>query len=460
MQRSGPSHLGLAESEALGDAEQPGRPAATRDPLTGEMSDALAIDPAAEDAAATARLREFGCGPAEDAEASEALAAQILAEKHARGLHGRVNIDGCPACEAARPVELKAEDQPAEPPMAERLQKLGVELLATAEWPLLMLVSRIGTAAVDLEPYPTEEEIAAEAERIWRSFDENRTTPKALAVDVAADGTVAGVRPAAMTPDRGEGVGVTHHTVSDDDVPFSEPSRLIPSDGAFLNAPQKDAPELANLAARLIEQHGFLARLGTCRIDYLWERKGSNSKGKRSIGRLKRVSGTWRRYCPFQFVISLSADTARLAAFTDRQVEAALFHQLLHIDQDAKGNWIRVGHDFEGFGTEVRHYGPWTEDLKIGSQSFATATQLGLDLDADEEDDEEDEDSDVASGAAYYAEDQPPVAAWERYRTTADAASSEEIADEVIRELDEDEPADPDRPYEDEADDPLTDIDL
>jgi hypothetical protein len=177
-----------------------------------------------------------------------------------------------------------------------------------------------------------------------------------------------------------------------DDLPFVPRSEWIPSDGAFMNDRHKAAPELANLAEKLIHEHGFFEDLVNCRIDYKWRRKGTNSKGKRAIGKLERVSGIWSAYVPYNFVVWLAADTARLANFTDRQVEAALFHQLCHVGQDAKGNWIRVGHDFEGFGTEVRHYGPWTEDLKIGSQAFTVAVQLGLDLDADDDDEEDDED--------------------------------------------------------------------
>lgn len=65
MQRSnGPSHVALGESEAAGDAAQNGQAVAAIDPMTGGLVDAdpFAIDPAAEDAAATARLKELGAG--------------------------------------------------------------------------------------------------------------------------------------------------------------------------------------------------------------------------------------------------------------------------------------------------------------------------------------------------------------------------------------------------------------
>lgn len=227
---------------------------------------------------------------------------------------------------------------------------------------------------------------------------ERATAITRLVADVASDGIVEGVRPAEMTPDRGPDVGTTVHTVgdqprfsgggtSDDESPVS---RLIPSDGAFLNERHKAAPELANIARRLIEEHGFFGHLDHCRIDYKWRRKGSNAKGKRTIGGVSRVSGIWSAYVPFNFVVWLAADTARMAGFTDRQVEAAIFHQLCHLDQDAKGNWIKASHDFEGFGAEVRHYGAWTADLMIGSEAFTVAVQLGLDLEADDEEDEDD----------------------------------------------------------------------
>lgn len=283
----------------------------------------------------------------------------------------------------------------------------------------------------------TAAEIRAEAERRWldgkleetpvpenwsgsmAELIETRPEDRAdLVVDVAPDGIVEGVRPAEMTPDRGPDVGETHHTVSDE-TRFSgggtwsegeQPmSRLVPQDVAFQKRQFKPAPELANVAETLIGRHGFLEQLEACELEFKWQRLGTNSQGKRSIGAMKRVSGVWADYCSAQFVVYLAADTARLAKFTDRQVEAALFHQLLHIGKDKKGNWIRVGHDFEGFGTEVRHYGPWTEDLKIGGQAFTAAHQMGLfDQAAAYDDEEDDEDlEDDGSGVLIHADGTP-----------------------------------------------------
>lgn len=167
-------------------------------------------------------------------------------------------------------------------------------------------------------------------------------------------------------------------------------SELVPDDAAFNGARFRNAPELMALSDVLIRRHEQFGSLAFCSIDYRWRRVGPQSKGKRAIGKLERVSGVWTAYCEYQFVVWLAADTARLAGFDDRQLEAAVFHQLAHIGQDAKGNWIKNGHDFEGFGAEIRAYGPWTEDLEIGSRAFSEAVQLGLDLDADGDDDDSD----------------------------------------------------------------------
>lgn len=295
-----------------------------------------------------------------------------------------------------------------DPTMVDRIYDLNIQTVDPGD--ALGLVKGKVRQAVEEAGLPaSDDDISAAAEGIWAQLGRPGATPTrehTYTVDQSGevrDWRTYSKRPAATADTDADGdgePGVTHHRITDDDEPrFSgagaevvegEISRLIPTDASFLKRDFQAAPGLANLADELIERHGFLSQLENCRLEFKWQRKGANSKGKRSIGALKRVSGVWMDFCDAQFIVYLAADTARLAGFTDRQVEAALFHQLLHIDRDAKGNWIKVGHDFEGFGTEVRHYGPWTEDLKIGSQAFTTAVQLGLDLD-DEDEDEDDE---------------------------------------------------------------------
>jgi hypothetical protein len=360
-----------ADMDANGDRETNGQ-AAERDPITGEL-----VDDVVENLAASLEDRH-GLLPGEALGAAREILDPSDVESDALGqLHVIIERDDSIAqitdkiTEAAHAAGL----EPAESATRDAAERLWSEMGEPGDGPRQHQYT-----------YSVDERGGV---RDWRAY--------APAREAASGSSTTNEGENAEPRFSGGGAGMRSGAVDD------EISRLIPTDGAFLNEPYKDAPALANLAEKLIDEHGFFERLRNCRIDYVWERKGTNSKGKRSIGRLKRVSGPWRRYCKYQFVLSLSADTARLARFGDRQVEASLFHQLCHIDQDSKGNWIRVGHDFEGFGAEVRIFGPWTEDLKIGSQAFTKAVQPGLDPDAgcdaddpDPDDDEDDPDEDLA----------------------------------------------------------------
>jgi hypothetical protein len=233
--------------------------------------------------------------------------------------------------------------------------------------------------------------------------------------DVAPDGIVEGVRPAEMTPDRGPGVGTTVRQVGDDDGPrFSgagaddSGSELyaVPSDTEFKGKLYRDAPDLANIAEMLIDRHGFLGDLINCEIRYYWRRKTGVSKGRVKIGYCKRASDLLGHFSGADFIVWLSATTARDGKFTPRQVEAAIFHQLLHIETDDQGNFISARHDFEGFAQEIRHYGTWTEDLKLVVPAVDAARQMGL-FDVDDEgiEDDDDEDEREEAARAGYVED-------------------------------------------------------
>lgn len=166
----------------------------------------------------------------------------------------------------------------------------------------------------------------------------------------------------------------------------------VPADAAFGGALYREAPELASIAEGLIRDHDELAELAACDIRYFWRRRTGVSKGRVKIGFLKRASDLLGHYSGAEFICWLSATTARDGRFSDRQVEAAIFHQLCHIGVDDEGNYIKLGHDFEGFGAEVRAYGTWTEDLKAGGAAFVAAQQMGLFDDGGDDDDEGDDD--------------------------------------------------------------------
>jgi hypothetical protein len=92
-------------------------------------------------------------------------------------------------------------------------------------------------------------------------------------------------------------------------------------------------------------------------------------------------SGLAGYFANADFVVWLAAEHVRLREFTDRQIAALLFHELLHCD--VKGDDADIPttkkHDFEAFNAEIQHFGAWKEDLREAQLTF---TQMKLpDLD-------------------------------------------------------------------------------
>lgn len=476
MQREnsrGPSHVALGESEALGDAAQNGQAVGAVDPLTGGLVDAT-----------DSRPPEFRNPPLTVAQQLQALVLQddisgmplgqvvglvrqAVGNAHVNALESEIR-DEAERRRAARQVEesisdLLHGDEESDYPTVSDLpcDRCGGEVVLRTAAEDRRLASRVAEG-IEIEVIC---DTCAVAEEPIAPRPEDQA---AVEYDVAPDGTVEAVRAAEMSPDRGPDVGTKVHTVTDDEPRFSgggaedgqqQPLFLVPNDSAFAGRLYREAPELANIAEALIEEHGFLDQLANCDIRWYWKRKTGVSKGRVKIGFMKRASDLLGHFSGADFIGWLSATTARDGKFTDTQVEAAVFHQLLHIDSDDKGNWIFVPHDFEGFAQEVRHFGTWTEGLKLGGSAFVAAQQMGL-FDATDEDDEdldeEDADDEQAEIATGLADVQP--APWERYRTTESPT--------------EDAPADPDQPFPDEGEeisaapgeasdeDPLADHDL
>lgn len=130
-------------------------------------------------------------------------------------------------------------------------------------------------------------------------------------------------------------------------------------DNAFL-----EAPDLELLADELIERHTTLGHLRALTVHFRWKAKGGKSKGAAVYGKCTKPSGLLADYSGADFIIWLAADYVRDARFTQRQIEALLFHELLHTHTDSEtGEPITLAHDFEGFRKEVEEYGWWSQPL-------------------------------------------------------------------------------------------------
>lgn len=312
-------------------------------------------------------------------------------------------------------IQPKAEDRaepaaPESPDMAEQLQRLGVIADCDDQMPRGEIGGKVRAAVEEAGLLADHDEIERETDRIWASFGYAKSDGGPRVYDVQVDGTVKDWRRPDPGPQRDPFEPPVHQV--GDDQRFSgggageghqQSLFLVPSDAQFHGKLYRDAPELGDIAERLIDQHEHLADLLNCDIRYFWRRKTGVSKGRVKIGYCKRASDLLGHFTGCDFIIWLSATTARDGKFTDRQVEAAIFHQLCHIETDDEGNFISARHDFEGFAAEIRQYGPWTEDLKVGGSAFVKANQMGL-FDVDDEGIEDDEDeADDGSGGLMHA---------------------------------------------------------
>ena len=144
-----------------------------------------------------------------------------------------------------------------------------------------------------------------------------------------------------------------------------------PSEGEF---PEDDdflvADDLAKLAAKLeVAEPMRFGQLGNMTISYLWKKKGGSTRGKLRMGYTTKTSGALRHFSAVDAVIWLAAD--HLAGRNAREIEAWLYHEMLHLGWDEEGERVALmGHDFEGFAAEVERYGDVLPDAKAIAGAF------------------------------------------------------------------------------------------
>jgi hypothetical protein len=152
----------------------------------------------------------------------------------------------------------------------------------------------------------------------------------------------------------------------------------IPAPSDFVNASggkqeYMPAQEIADLAGDLIERFSELSELATFEFTYLWKREGGKKKGDVVLGNLSTTSGFVRYFTEADFILWMAADHLYKYQLSDQQIEAAVFHQLMHATSE-NGVPATRQHDIEGFAAELRHFGTWTQELKMAKKAFDQAT--------------------------------------------------------------------------------------
>ncbi len=130
----------------------------------------------------------------------------------------------------------------------------------------------------------------------------------------------------------------------------------------FRSADQEIKPVLKKLL-ELLEFH----HLNSFRIKFLFCKKEMKKAGKVILGKASKFAERDRLLHPYHFLIILSED------FWNNHPEARealLYHELCHCGVNDNFEPTIIPHDLEEFGSVVRHYGFWLEDIRRFSRQL------------------------------------------------------------------------------------------
>lgn len=147
------------------------------------------------------------------------------------------------------------------------------------------------------------------------------------------------------------------------------------------------SPELRRVGEALLDhytdttfQHIHENLGGMPSFAWLWRAKGGKSGGNDVLAKITAPSGLARFYAGVDFVIWVGLDNLRALEPQRWQVEALLYHELLHIgaieNVDKRTGEIYFesltlkGHDAELFIEEVTRYGMWRNNLVRVGDAF------------------------------------------------------------------------------------------
>lgn len=133
--------------------------------------------------------------------------------------------------------------------------------------------------------------------------------------------------------------------------------------------------ELEAMARRLVHAHDRLRDLDQFEIAYLWDHGDPPRNGKACAWGKARLMPRWvQPLAPYDACITIMSKVWNF--LRDRQREALLLHELMHLGQNPDSGMLEVvPHDIEEFGYVAAQYGAWRSSL----EAFHEQLQLGLD---------------------------------------------------------------------------------
>jgi hypothetical protein len=165
-------------------------------------------------------------------------------------------------------------------------------------------------------------------------------------------------------------------------VPFDLTLFPVPDDSKFAEAEDEfiSAPDLKKIFNQLVKRYADFDHLNPDITDsqftvtLFWKRKGGDSGGQAVFGKCIRPTQLLKHYVQTNYVIWIAADNTR-GRFNQRQMQALLFHEMLHTSVGEKGEPATTGHDFEGFVREIEEFGTWRKDIEPLAMAFAGMDQ-------------------------------------------------------------------------------------
>ena len=133
---------------------------------------------------------------------------------------------------------------------------------------------------------------------------------------------------------------------------------VVPNADQFEEGDYLDAPELRDLANKLMAQDADLQWLATVEITYLWKKKGGKNRGRIRLAQVQKTPKLMRHFVTTEFVIWAAAEELTGLAISSVQLERIVFHELCHFHRDEESGKAQIfGHDLEYFYRELDRYG-------------------------------------------------------------------------------------------------------
>jgi len=122
-----------------------------------------------------------------------------------------------------------------------------------------------------------------------------------------------------------------------------------------------DAPEVEQIAQKLIDKYPELVECQEAKVKYIFKVSKTSDK----MGTCSPTSGKWKYLTDYDFVIEMWAGSWE--ELTNHQREALTYHELRHImkvlkitDDNVEVKWKTRKHSYELFLRELVHYGAWS----------------------------------------------------------------------------------------------------